>query len=56
MGTEGREIIVIYTVSRHNSEQDVIDDQLGADLWAEIEKVVLQEKYEGICAWVDRCG
>ena len=40
MGCQTEKIIVSYTVSRHNSEQDVSDDQAAENLRMEIEALI----------------
>lgn len=52
MGREGKSITVIATVSRHNSEQDDIDNYNWDDLVSRIENIVNEPRYERICAMV----
>jgi hypothetical protein len=48
MGWEGRALTITAALSNHNSEQDVIDEQLWEDLKRRIEALLSEEKYKPI--------
>lgn len=56
MGRRQEEVRVVVTLSDHNSECDVTDRQLLAELADEIRKVAEQPKYADIVLWVEGGG
>jgi hypothetical protein len=46
MGRETREIKIVGSVSRHNSEDDLIDDSLFDELEHRIQMIVKERQYE----------
>jgi hypothetical protein len=53
MGWERRELLVIGSVSRNNTDQDREDDRLWSDLKARIIAIVEEEQYAAIAAEVE---
>lgn len=53
MGRDTRKIEIVASVSRHNSEQDVQDDEAVDNLRMEIEALVASNpEYERVVTWV----
>jgi hypothetical protein len=46
MGRERRRLVVVGSVSRHNSDQDVMDDFLWEELRGRIEAICAEHRYE----------
>lgn len=48
MGRECVEFRVVATISKHNSEQDLIDDMLWEELQGRINAICMEHRYESI--------